>query len=125
MSGHHTDRVPARVSAAVFAENLKGELLLLRRAPKLVGAGLFSPPGGGGKLGEDPISTVLRESKEETNLDIDLLGLMAIVTVPTKSGTTRVGFVFRGKIRDFSVLKYGDEVAGHDFFSRGAISFLL
>jgi 8-oxo-dGTP pyrophosphatase MutT (NUDIX family) len=45
--------------------------VLLHKHKKL---GMWLPPGGHIELDEDPVEAVVREAKEETGLDIDLIG---------------------------------------------------
>ncbi len=49
----------------------QGRLLLLRRHAKDLGGGLWSTPGGRQEPGEERLTTVLREVKEETGLTLD------------------------------------------------------
>lgn len=64
--------------AAAIIVNEKGEILMQRRADK----DIWGLPGGCQELGERFEDTVIREVKEETNLDVseDNLNLIAIVS---------------------------------------------
>ena len=64
--------------AAAIIVNEKGEILMQRRADK----DIWGLPGGCQELGERFEDTVIREVKEETNLDVseDNLSLIAIVS---------------------------------------------
>jgi len=64
------------VGSVVF--NSAARVLLVRRAkpPK---AGHWSLPGGRQKLGETAPETAAREVREETGLEIDLVGLLDVV----------------------------------------------
>jgi ADP-ribose pyrophosphatase YjhB (NUDIX family) len=42
---------------------------------------LWGPPGGHGDPGEKPIDIAIRETKEETNLDVEILGITKVFTV--------------------------------------------
>lgn len=55
-------------------------VLLVRRA-KPPGAGRWSLPGGGQELGETVYDAAKREVREETGLDITVLGLVDVVDV--------------------------------------------
>lgn len=59
------------VSAAIFRD---GKVLVVRRA-RTPAHGLFTLPGGRVELGETLVEAVAREVKEETALDIEVVGL--------------------------------------------------
>ncbi|RPH93064.1 NUDIX hydrolase [candidate division KSB1 bacterium] len=63
----HTHRVA--VGAYIFHD---GRVLLLKRVNSPVA---FAPPGGRLNVEEDPLSGLRREVKEETGLDIAIIGL--------------------------------------------------
>jgi len=48
-----------------------GERLALIRKPQF-GPGIWRPPGGGVKPGEDPVEGITREAFEETGLDVEV-----------------------------------------------------
>jgi len=56
------------------AENI---LMIQRSKPPRVGG--WSLPGGAQKLGETIYETAIREVKEETNIDIEVMGLIDVV----------------------------------------------
>lgn len=58
-----------------------GELLMVRRKND-PGKGLWSIPGGRLEPGEYISAAVAREVKEETGLDVEVLGLLGIFEVP-------------------------------------------
>jgi 8-oxo-dGTP diphosphatase len=59
------------VSAAIFRD---GKVLIVRRA-RPPAHGLYTLPGGGVELGETLEEAVIREVKEETNLDVEPVAL--------------------------------------------------
>lgn len=65
-------KIPFRISTLVFIRNNNGELLLLKRtkAPNL---GKWSPIGGklNFSIGESPFECAIRETLEETGMDIE------------------------------------------------------
>ena len=69
--------------AAAVIVNTKGEILLQRRTDK----DLWGLPGGCQELGESFEETIIREIKEETNLDVEEKDLRLIGVV---SGKTRM-----------------------------------
>jgi 8-oxo-dGTP pyrophosphatase MutT (NUDIX family) len=87
--------------AAVLAVDEAGRVLLQRRAD----SGNWSLPGGVMELGESIGATAVRETREETGLDVELTGILGIHTDPGHvivydDGTVRQEFsvVFRAKI---------------------------
>lgn len=54
----------------------KNKILLLRNVGKQVG--MWGPPAGHGEVGETPEQIAIRETKEETNLDVELKGIIQV-----------------------------------------------
>jgi ADP-ribose pyrophosphatase YjhB (NUDIX family) len=72
------------VSAAIF---LNGRCLLVRRA-HAPASGLYTLPGGRVEWGEPLNEALAREIREETSLDIEILGLAGWREIlPTQSGS--------------------------------------
>lgn len=67
--------VPA---ASALVTDSRGAILMQRRADN----GLWALPGGTMQLGESIATTAVRETKEETGLDIEITGLVGIYTDP-------------------------------------------
>jgi ADP-ribose pyrophosphatase YjhB (NUDIX family) len=67
--------VPA--ASAIVADQ-DGGILLHRRAD----SGQWALPGGAMQLGESAATTAVRETKEETGLDIEIVSLVGIYTDP-------------------------------------------
>jgi ADP-ribose pyrophosphatase YjhB (NUDIX family) len=67
--------VPA---ASVLVTDDHGAILLQRRADN----GLWALPGGTMQLGESIATAAVRETKEETGLDVEITGLIGIYTDP-------------------------------------------
>lgn len=67
-------------SAVAFIENDRGEVLLIRRSDN----GDWALPGGAHDLGERIKDTAIREAKEETGLDIEIISLIGIY-IPTQN----------------------------------------
>jgi 8-oxo-dGTP pyrophosphatase MutT (NUDIX family) len=87
--------------AAVLAVDDAGRILLQRR----VDSGDWSLPGGMMEIGESIGATAIRETREETGLDVELTGILGIHTDPGHliaydDGTVRQEFsvVFRAKV---------------------------
>jgi 8-oxo-dGTP pyrophosphatase MutT (NUDIX family) len=68
--------VVASVVAAV--RNDDGELLMIHRTDN----DLWALPGGGHDVGESISDTVVREVREETGIEVEVIGLLGIYTNP-------------------------------------------
>lgn len=85
----------------IFVVNNEDEVLLIRRTDN----GRWAMPGGCNDLGETPSECAIRECKEETGFDVELLSLVGIwssinykyVYYPWKDNEF-VHMVFRGEI---------------------------
>jgi ADP-ribose pyrophosphatase YjhB (NUDIX family) len=62
----------------VIVANEAGEILLIRRTDN----GRYALPGGAMDLGESITETAVRETREETGLDVEVTGLVGIYTDP-------------------------------------------
>jgi 8-oxo-dGTP diphosphatase len=68
-----------RIAVKAFIINDEGKLLLIkRRSNDVHAAGVWEIPGGRLDLGEDPFAGLKRETKEETNLDIEVMNPLKI-----------------------------------------------
>ncbi|MCE7080703.1 NUDIX domain-containing protein [Streptomyces sp. ST2-7A] len=78
---HDPDAPPANSvvpSVVAFVQDDEGRVLVIRRSDN----GRWALPGGGHDAGEFIADTVLREAKEETGIDIEVIGLSGIYTDP-------------------------------------------
>jgi ADP-ribose pyrophosphatase YjhB (NUDIX family) len=81
-------------SANVVVTNEAGEILLIRRSDN----GNWALPGGAMDLGESLPATAVRETAEETGIDVEIVGLVGIFTDPrhvilyTSNGEARQEF---------------------------------
>ncbi|MFF0529564.1 NUDIX hydrolase [Nocardia amikacinitolerans] len=66
------------VAATAFVSDDQDRVLLLQRSDN----GLWSIPGGGQDFGEYIAETAIRETREETGIDIRVTGLVGIYTNP-------------------------------------------
>jgi ADP-ribose pyrophosphatase YjhB (NUDIX family) len=66
------------VAVSVVVTNAEGSILLQRR----VDNELWGLPGGGMELGESVGQAVIRETKEETGLEVEPIGLVGIYSDP-------------------------------------------
>jgi ADP-ribose pyrophosphatase YjhB (NUDIX family) len=81
-------------SVNVVVSNDAGEILLIRRSDN----GNWALPGGAIDLGESAAQAAVRETKEETGIDCEIIGLVGIYTDPkhiilyTSNGEARQEF---------------------------------
>ncbi|MBV8933176.1 MAG: NUDIX domain-containing protein [Kutzneria sp.] len=66
------------VAVTAFVQDDAGRLLMIRRTDNE----LYSIPGGGQEIGETISQTVVREVKEETGIDVEVIGLIGIYSNP-------------------------------------------
>jgi 8-oxo-dGTP diphosphatase len=121
------DALPYKIAVLVFLENAAGEHLLLLRA-KPPNLGVWSPIGGKLEMasGESPFECAVRETREETGLEIVTpdLHLFSVIAEKAYEGETHwLMFLFRcrrplpGLPPDISEGRFG-------FFSRAAVDAL-
>lgn len=103
----------AAAATAAFILNDRGELLVERR--KLdPGKGTYDLPGGFCDISETAEESVVREVKEETNLDItDAQFLFSLPNIYLYSGfkVRTLDFFFRCTVSDTSTLRASDDAA--------------
>jgi 8-oxo-dGTP diphosphatase len=68
--------------------------VLLARRDKAPGKGLWSIPGGGVELGETQVESVVREVREETGVDCEVLDLLSTFDLITKDTIGTIEFHF-------------------------------
>lgn len=84
-------------SANVVVTNDTGDILIIRRTDN----GNHALPGGGMDLGESITTTAIRETKEETGIDVEITGLVGIYTNPNH----RIEYTSDGEVRqEFSIV---------------------
>jgi ADP-ribose pyrophosphatase YjhB (NUDIX family) len=116
MSREYPGRPVAGVGAVVIAD---GRILLVRRAaaPR---AGRWSLPGGAQELGETFAEACRREVREETGLEIEILGLVDVVDSISRDADGRVHYHYL--LVDLlarptgGALKAGDDVSDARWF---------
>lgn len=97
-----TFRIYAR--AVILSEDKKKLLLIKKNDHQKIGAGAWMLPGGTLEWGENTSESLVREIKEETNLDISSLSLVTNRKM-LLSDTHWVGNYFLGSVIDVSVLQ--------------------
>lgn len=94
--------VPA---ANALVVNEAGEILLIQRSDN----GLWALPGGAMDLGETIEETAVRETLEETAVDIEITGLVGIYTDPAH----RIEYTSNGEVRqEFAVVFSAKPIGG-------------
>jgi len=90
----------------------EGKVLMIKRGqpPR---AGIWSLPGGGQMLGETVEEGIRRELREETGVEVDLLGLVAVIDSVQRDATGRV--LYHYTIIDYAARwRSGVTMAGDD-----------
>jgi len=75
---NRTEEIVVGVAAVIW--NAAGEVLLIRRT-KEPGIGQWSLPGGKMERGETLHQALLREVREETGLEVEILGLAGVAEI--------------------------------------------
>lgn len=109
-------RFPFRASVAVVIQDKKGRLLLVQQASQRKGFKWGLPAGKINTL-EDPKIAAVRETKEETDLDVELIDIVRIYPVSRGDRATSFGFVFRGKIKSGEIGPGVGEIEDCQYFS--------
>jgi ADP-ribose pyrophosphatase YjhB (NUDIX family) len=93
-------------SVNVVIENDAGEILLIERSDN----GNWALPGGAIDLGESMSQAGVRETKEETGIDCEILGVIGIYTDPKHI----ILYTSNGEARqEFSILLRARATGGH------------
>ncbi len=103
--------LPWSVGAFVVIQNEMGDILWVKRTDY----DLWNLPGGGNEPGEAPWATAIRETREESGLDVDLTGCSGIYVKPKRN---QMVFTFTARIVG-GKLTTGDEAAAFAYFSPG------
>lgn len=104
---------PNRPFVGVGVVVLRGDEVLLVRRAKPPRQGHWSIPGGAQHVGETVAEAALREVREETGLDVELVDQIAVVDSIRRDDAGQVSFHFT--LIDFVALwRGGEPVAGDD-----------
>ena len=97
--------------------NKDNQVLLIQRGHEpFVGRWAF--PGGRVNYGEDPFTAVIRELKEETNLDGKNQKLVGVYGEPSRDPRSHhVSIIYRVEVDDPSGINAGDDAKEAQFFS--------
>ncbi len=99
------------VDAIIFFQ--EGVVLIRRENPPY--QGYYALPGGFVEVGESTETAVCREAKEETGLEIDLLGLVGVYSDPARDPrghVVSICYIARGH----GVLKSGSDARSAEVF---------
>jgi 8-oxo-dGTP pyrophosphatase MutT (NUDIX family) len=89
----------------VVVENDKGEILMIRRTDN----DNWALPGGAIDLGESVTQAAIRETKEETGIDIEITGLVGIYSDPKHV----IRYTSNNEVRqEFSIVLSASPLAG-------------
>jgi ADP-ribose pyrophosphatase YjhB (NUDIX family) len=89
----------------VVVENDQGEILMIRRTDN----GNWALPGGAIDLGESVTQAAIRETKEETGVDVEITGLVGIYSDPKHV----IHYTSNNEVRqEFSILLIGRFLGG-------------
>ncbi|WP_194823640.1 NUDIX domain-containing protein [Micromonospora sp. S-DT3-3-22] len=66
------------VAVSVFVRDEQARVLLIRRTDN----GLWSLPGGGQEIGETVAETAARETREETGISVEVVGMVGVYSDP-------------------------------------------
>ena len=92
-------------SVNVVVENDKGEILMIRRTDN----DNWALPGGAIDLGESVTQAAIRETKEETGIDVEITGLVGIYSDPKHV----IHYTSNNEVRqEFSIVLKATSVAG-------------
>ncbi|NDU75686.1 NUDIX domain-containing protein [Actinomadura sp. DSM 109109] len=92
-------------SVNVAVENDKGEILMIRRTDN----GNWALPGGAIDLGESVTQAAIRETKEETGIDVEITGLVGIYSDPKHV----IHYTSNDEVRqEFSIMVTGRSTGG-------------
>jgi 8-oxo-dGTP pyrophosphatase MutT (NUDIX family) len=108
-------------SAAVAIHDEQGRLLLCLHADK----NIWVTPGGLIEPGEQPAAAAMRETLEETGLEIQITGVLGvyggpdlIIDYPNGDKAAYIGTIFRGKVTGGTLKPDNDEILDARYFTR-------
>lgn len=114
------------VAVSVFVRNDHDQVLLIQRTDN----GLWSLPSGGQEIGETVAQTAVRETREETGIDVEVVGLVGVYSDPGhvieySDGEVRQQFSLCFRARPLrGELTPSDESADVRWVSRGELTAL-
>lgn len=88
------------------------KILLLQQTPEGDQANLWGPPAGHGEKGETLVQTAVRETKEESGLDVKILGLVQ-AGFAEYQGLNYILAVYKAEIKGSDQIKLQKEEAAN------------
>ncbi len=107
-----------KVGVGVFVQK-EGKVLLIQRAV-LPQKGKWSVPAGFVDRGEDPRKTAVREVYEETNLHVEIGGLIDVFFNPDSGGSASIFILYQANLLG-GELRAGDDAHDARFFAPDAL----
>jgi len=108
-------------SAAVAIHDEQGRVLLCLHADK----NIWVTPGGLIEPGEQPAIAAMRETLEETGLEIQITGILGvyggpdlIIDYPNGDKAAYIGTIFRGRVTGGTLKPDNDEILDARYFTR-------
>jgi ADP-ribose pyrophosphatase YjhB (NUDIX family) len=98
-NGNKATKGLRHVTVGAIAVNDKNEVLLVKRSQDVIGAGKYAVPGGFLDRGEDTKRGTLRELKEETGFDGEIISLLKINDNPNRRKEDRQNVDFLYVVR--------------------------
>jgi ADP-ribose pyrophosphatase YjhB (NUDIX family) len=83
----------------------KGKILLLQQNGDGPQPLLWGPPAGHGKDGEEASEVAIRETKEETNLDVEITGLVQVCLLNLNDGREYLAVFYSAKPKNINKMK--------------------
>jgi len=81
------------------------KVLILQQRDDVIHPGKWGPPGGHGNDGESLIEVAIRETKEETNLDIEIEGLVQSALATSPDGKVYIIALYLARAKNIGELK--------------------
>lgn len=96
-----------RIVVYGFLLNEDKKFLIVQRANHDTNPGIWEMPGGTLEIGEEPIEGVIREIREETNLEVQIKRPLTVKSIYKRSSQTKkmthtIRIAFQGQIVDGS-----------------------
>lgn len=113
------------ISVAVFISNEEKKLLMVRRADGDDGGGKWGFPAGSIDAHEDPMTVAVREAKEETGFDVELIDVLRIITIDRGDDASGLAFTFRARIIGGVMSLPKDEISDCRYFAPDEIEAML
>ena len=111
-------RNPTPTADVIIYDEALG-VVIIHRANEPVG---YALPGGFIEEGEMAECAAVREMREETGLDVELVGLLGVYSEPSRDPRQHtLTSVFVGRARDVDRLQAGDDAASAAFYPLSAL----